>query len=79
MTVSSQIAKVADRIKHNIFPNTVTAQVLVVVSYLLPLLPKITASNLAEAVGFFGQKNPQHAFLQRGSKAVCPMSQICGM
>jgi hypothetical protein len=22
---------------------------------------------------------PQHAFLQRGSKAICPMSQICGM
>jgi hypothetical protein len=28
---------------------------------------------------FFGQKNPQHAFLQKGSKAVCSMSQICGM
>jgi hypothetical protein len=36
-------------------------------------------SNPAESVGFFGQKNPQHAFLRRGSKAVCPMSQICGM
>jgi hypothetical protein len=24
------------------------------------------------------EKNPQHAFLRRGSKAVCPMSQICG-
>jgi hypothetical protein len=28
---------------------------------------------------FFGWKNPQHAFLRKGSKAVCPMSQICGM
>jgi hypothetical protein len=28
---------------------------------------------------FFGHKNPQHAFLWKGSKAVCPMSQICGM
>jgi hypothetical protein len=28
---------------------------------------------------FFRRKNPQHAFLRRGSKAVCPMSQICGM
>jgi hypothetical protein len=28
---------------------------------------------------FQGEKNPQHAFLQRGSKAVCPMSQIYGM
>jgi hypothetical protein len=26
-----------------------------------------------------GRKNPQHAFLQKGSKAVCLMSQICGM
>jgi hypothetical protein len=30
--------------------------------------------------GFFrGEKIPQHAFLRRGSKAVCSMSQICGM
>jgi hypothetical protein len=28
---------------------------------------------------FFRRKNPQHAFLQKGSKAICPMSQICGM
>jgi hypothetical protein len=32
-----------------------------------------------EAVRFFRRKNRQHAFLRRGSKAVCPMSQICGM
>ena len=25
---------------------------------------------------FQGEKNPQHAFLRRGSKAVCPMSQL---
>jgi hypothetical protein len=43
------------------------------------LVPKIAGSNQAEAVGFFGRNNPQHAFPQRGSKAVCPMSQICGM
>jgi hypothetical protein len=43
------------------------------------LVPKIAGSNPAEAVGFFGRKNPQHAFLRRVSKAVCPMSQICGM
>jgi hypothetical protein len=27
---------------------------------------------------FFGRKNPQHAFLQKGSKAVGFVSQICG-
>jgi hypothetical protein len=27
----------------------------------------------------FRAKIPQHAFLRKGSKAVCPMSQICGM
>jgi hypothetical protein len=43
------------------------------------LVPKITGLLLAETVGFFRQKNPQHAFLQKGSKAVCPMSQICSM
>ena len=39
-----------------------------------PLVPKFAGSHPAEAVGFLGQKNPQHAFLRRGSKAVGPMS-----
>jgi hypothetical protein len=39
-----------------------------------PLIPKFAGSHPAEAVGFFGRKNPQHAFLRRGSKAVGPMS-----
>ena len=33
----------------------------------------------AAAVGFLRRKNLQHAFLRRGSKAVCPMSYICDM
>jgi hypothetical protein len=28
---------------------------------------------------FFRAKNSHHAFLRKGSKAVCPMSQLCGM
>jgi hypothetical protein len=28
---------------------------------------------------FSGEKNHQYAFLRKGSIAVCPMSQICGM
>jgi len=37
-------------------------------------------SNPAEAVRFFGlPENPQYAFLRRGSKIICPMSQLCGM
>ena len=43
------------------------------------LAPKFACSIPAEAVGFFGLKNPQHAFLRRGSKRICPMSQLCGM
>ena len=42
-------------------------------------IPKFAGSNPAEAVGFFGRKNPQHAFLRRGSKRICTMSQLCGM
>jgi len=38
------------------------------------LVPKFAGSSPAEAVGFLGRKNPQHAFLRRGSKAVGPMS-----
>jgi hypothetical protein len=39
-----------------------------------PLVPKFAGSHPAEAVVFLGRKNPQHAFLRRGSKAVGPMS-----
>jgi hypothetical protein len=39
-----------------------------------PLVPKFAGSHTAKAVGFLARKNPQHAFLQRGSKAVGPMS-----
>jgi len=39
-----------------------------------PLVPKFAGLHQAEAVGFFGRKNPQHAFLWRGNKAVGPMS-----
>jgi hypothetical protein len=35
-----------------------------------PLVPKFAGSQPAEAVGFLVRKNPQHAFLRRGSKAV---------
>jgi hypothetical protein len=35
------------------------------------MVPKIAGSNPAEAVGFFGRKDSQHTFLQRGSKVVC--------
>jgi hypothetical protein len=38
-----------------------------------PLVPKFAGSNPAETVGFLGRKNPQHAFLRRGSKAVGTM------
>ena len=41
-----------------------------------PLVTKFAGSNPAD---FSGRKNPQHAFLRKGSKAVCPMSHICGI
>jgi hypothetical protein len=45
-----------------------------------PLIPKFAGSNPAKAIGFLkGDKNPQHAFLRKGSKIIGPMSQICGM
>jgi hypothetical protein len=40
----------------------------------------LAGSNPAEAIGFLmSVKNPQHTFLRRGSKRICPMSQLCGM
>ena len=44
-----------------------------------PLVSKFAGSNPAETVGFFRAKNPQHAFLREGSKAVCPTLYIYGM
>jgi hypothetical protein len=40
----------------------------------------LVVSILAEAVGFFGYpENLQYVFLRRGSKIICPMSQLCDM
>jgi hypothetical protein len=39
----------------------------------------LEVSMLASGTQDGGRKNPQHAFLWKGSKAVCSMSQICGM
>jgi hypothetical protein len=36
--------------------------------------PVVAGSRTDEVVVFLGRKNPQHAFLRRGSKAVGPMS-----
>ena len=41
-----------------------------------PLGPKFAGSNPSD---FSRRKNPRHAFLRNGSKAVCPMSHICRM
>jgi hypothetical protein len=46
---------------------------------MLASITRLRGLNRTEAVGFLGRKNPQHAFLRKGSKAACPMSQICGM
>jgi len=40
-----------------------------------PLVPNFPGSHPVEAVGIFrAKKNPQHAFLRRGSKAAGTMS-----
>jgi hypothetical protein len=42
-------------------------------------VPKFAGSNPAEAVGFLkGDKNPQHAFLRKGSKIIGPMLKTPG-
>jgi hypothetical protein len=41
-----------------------------------PLVPKFPGLHTAEAVGFLGQKKPQHTFLWRERKAVGPMSWL---
>jgi hypothetical protein len=47
---------------------------------LLPLSTQVHGFKPSQSnQDFSGQKNPRDAFLQRGSKAVGPMSQICSM
>ena len=41
--------------------------------------PSSRVQTRAKLSDFSGRKNPQHAFLRKGSKAVCHMSQIYGM
>jgi hypothetical protein len=41
-----------------------------------PLIPKFAGSNPAEAVEFFGRKNPQHDFLRRGSPGFLSRSPL---
>jgi hypothetical protein len=52
-------------------------------NFVVQCYQKFASSNPAEAVEFFGRKSPEHAFLPGrgggGSKAVGPMSQLCGM
>ena len=38
-----------------------------------PLVPKLRVQTRPKPSDFSGRKNPQHAFLRRGSKAVGPM------
>jgi hypothetical protein len=44
-----------------------------------PLVPEFAGSNPAETNGFFGRKYPHHAFIRKGSTAVCSMPHIRGM
>ena len=39
-------------------------------------VPKFVGSHPAENVGFLGRKNPQHAFLRKGSKPIGSMSHV---
>ena len=41
--------------------------------------PILRVQTRPKPLDFYGRKNPQHAFLRRGSKRICPMSQLCGM
>ena len=41
--------------------------------------PSLRVQTRPKLLNFFRRKNPQHAFLRRGSKRICPMSQLCGM
>jgi flagellar basal body-associated protein FliL len=44
-----------------------------------PPPPKVAVQTRPKPLDFYARKNPQHAFLRRGSKRICPMSQLCGM
>jgi hypothetical protein len=41
--------------------------------------PRSRVQTRPKPLDFYGRKNHQHAFLRRGSKRICPMSQLCGL
>jgi len=41
--------------------------------------PSLRFQTRPKPLDFYGRKNPQHAFHRRGSKRICPMSQLCGI
>jgi hypothetical protein len=41
--------------------------------------PSSRVQTRPKQLDFSVYKNPQHAFLRRGSSIICPMSQLCGM
>ena len=43
------------------------------------LVVSMRVQTRPKPLDFYCRKNPQHAFLRRGSKRICPMSQLCGM
>jgi hypothetical protein len=57
----------------------VTKQFIIRVLSIHLWYPRSRVQTRPKPLDFSGEKIPQHAFLRRGSKAVCPMSQICCM
>jgi hypothetical protein len=41
--------------------------------------PSSRVQTRPKPLDFYECKNPQHAFLRRGSESICPMSQLCSM
>jgi hypothetical protein len=60
-------------------PQPLTKAFSALMSVLIHLLIYVHIRQQLKLSDFLGQKYPQHAFVRKGSKAVCPMSQICGM
>ena len=63
-----------DENAYDLFGNSCLILIVILMIACCPLVPKFAGSNPAEAFGFLRHKNPQRAFLRRGSKAVGPMS-----
>jgi len=73
------VTPTSERPSRYLLKNCVLSTMSLKKMYNTPLFPSSWVQTRPKPLDFYWRKNPQYAFLRRGSKRICPMSQLCGM